>query len=111
MPEDDKKDSFRRATFALVLHIKEMYTDGAITLADVPDILIEGMRFLSSYKAISGKNKRTALIIVLMEVCPFDQIDEIIPPFIDAIWPVLKKTLPGTKSKCVSFCFPPCSIL
>lgn len=103
-----KDNEFGTALRALRRELKAALADGVIRLEEFPPILMHGMTVLATFN-ISKPTKRSVLIQVLQEISPVPALDALLPPLIDAIWPVMKLALEYTEldraccSQCVVF--------
>ena len=82
---------------ALAAQIAEAQTGSAkahFVWDDLPSLLMSGMEFLAREQVLSGTDKKAVLIATLELLCPSDDIDELIPPFVDMMWALYKVARP-----------------
>ena len=58
---------------------------------DIPSLVLVGVKFLALNPHHTGLEKKQILTDALVELCPDDDIDQLIPPFIDLVWTLVKR--------------------
>lgn len=82
---------------ALASKIAEVQTGNGkavFTWDDAPLLLMNGMEFLARESEMRGGDKKAILVSALTMLCPDDDCDELIPPFVDMIWSLYKLARP-----------------
>lgn len=85
MTERDMKS----ITNELIQELKSV-AEGEVGWADIPDLVLHGMRFLVGFTDIDGPMKRRIVTQALVIICPNDDLDLIIPPMVNTMWPLIK---------------------
>jgi hypothetical protein len=82
--------------------------DHVFSWDDVPHLVVVGVRFLAEFKEFTGRQKKALLVQALVELCPDDEIDKLIPPVVDVIWGLVKMLLDSQTCSsccaCTDFC-------
>jgi len=82
------EDSLSKTSDELMREMKQSYQD--FSWECVPGMIVHGVRFLAEYTQHTGEEKKRVLTRVLVELCPDDDLDKLIPPVIDVIWTLVK---------------------
>jgi len=67
----------------------------------VPSVLLQSVRLLSQYRNIENADKKRICVCVLQILCPDDNIDELIPPFVDMVWGLVKSQGGSCRCRCL----------
>jgi hypothetical protein len=85
------------ATQILVRELRSAYTtDADFQWDNVGTVLLHAIRLMADVSVLSGPQKKEAVIAALVEVCPNDDVDKLVPPFVDLVWFLVKANRGGT---------------
>lgn len=68
----------------------------------LPELILDTISDLVEISHVDGNVKREIVIQVLVDLCPDDNIDKMIPPFVDLVWKMFK--LHQQKKTCMRLC-------
>jgi hypothetical protein len=79
---------------------------GPISWNHVPPLLVSCIRLLAHYRNVINEDKKRICIRTLQILCPDDKIDELIPPFVDMVWGLVKASVEneGCRRWCCCCC-------
>jgi len=99
------QESITVTSHELALELKRSYSD--FSWQSVPQLIVHGVKYLALYTNHTGEEKKQILVSVLVDLCPDDNVDKLIPPVVDVIWELVKAAI---ASNCCELCPKVCTV-
>lgn len=95
MLTEQQIDEHARRLIRVLRTLSALPMEGKMNWTHVPAVLLQSVRLLSQYRNIENTDKKRICIRALQILCPDDNIDELIPPFVDMVWGLVKRQMQG----------------